>query len=403
MSLDALRFTQALPAASPAIADGASLRLETIVDSTAFAELKDEWTHLLEASPSDSLFVTWEWLHTWWTHLRGDAKLTILLVRRGPELLAVAPFVSHGVSLLGSARLSFLGEGRVGSDYLDVIVRHGAEDQAIPAIAAELVLLGATLRMTQLRITSSAGSRLARELRLRGCPVRATRTHRCPYIDLGGGSFEAYLATLGSEHRYGFQRKLRKLETRHDLRFERVSTESRRIELLPVLFELHRQRWSGRGGSDGLAGEGIAGFHEALTRLALERGWLRLFVLWLGPTPAATLYCFRYGPTFSFYQSGFDPQFTRLSVGLVALGLAIKSAIGEGALEFDFLHGEEGYKFHWTRAARRLGCVQAFPTGPLGRISWVARGALETARRAAHRLPPGVVAGISGARARASR
>ena len=163
MSLDTLHFTGARPALSPAVASEASLRVETLVDPAAFVELKDEWSRLLEDSPSDSLFVTWEWLHTWWTHLRGEAKLNLLVVRRGSDLLAIAPFVSDGANLFGSPKLSFLGEGRVGSDYLDVIVRPGAADQAIPAIAEQLALLGATLRMSQLRITASAGSRLARD------------------------------------------------------------------------------------------------------------------------------------------------------------------------------------------------------------------------------------------------
>jgi len=386
MSLDALLLAGGLVAPSPPIAGEAPLRVQTIVDANEFAALKDEWSSLLEKSSSNSLFVSWEWLHTWWNHLRGDAKLALVTVRRDHELVAIAPFVSHGADLFGSPTLSFLGEGRVGSDYLDVIVRHGAEDDAIPAIAEQLRRTGATLRMSQLRITSSAGSLLARELRLSGCPVRAIRTHRCPYIDLSAGSFEAYLRTLGSEHRYNFQRKLRRLESHHSLRFERVSTESRRVELLPVLFELHRQRWSERGGSDGLVGAEILEFHDELTRLALQRGWLRLFVLWLGDTPAATLYGFRYGHIFSFYQSGFDPRFAKLSVGLVALGLAIQDAIEDGASEFDLLHGEEPYKFHWAKAARRLGRVHAFPNRPLGRVSWAMRGAADWARRGARRL-----------------
>jgi CelD/BcsL family acetyltransferase involved in cellulose biosynthesis len=136
-----------------------------------------------------------------------------------------------------------------------------------------------------------------------------------------------------------------------------VTTESRRRELLPVLFELHRKRWSERGGSDGLFGPGLPEFHEEASRLALERGWLRLCVLWLGETPAAALYGFRYGAVFSFYQCGFDPRFAKLGVGLVALGLAIRSAVLEGAGEFDLLHGEEPYKFHWAKRTRALvGC-----------------------------------------------
>jgi len=400
MTLDVLHLT-ARP--SRVIAREAPLRVETVSDPVVFEQLGQEWNDLLQASRADRLFMTWEWLHTWWLHLSGGATLTLLMVRRGPELVAIAPFLSKGRSLLGAPRLSFLGVGRVGSDYLDVIVRHGAENEAIPALAEQLVAMGATLEMNQLRITSSAGSLLVREMRDRGCPVRAARTHRCPYIPLEGASFEGSLGSLGSEHRYNYLRKLRKLETQHSLRFERVSSESRRIELLPVVFDLHRRRWSERGGSDGLVGEDVLRFHEAVSRIALERGWLRLFVLWLGDTPAATLYGFRYRGVFSFYQSGFDPRFSKLSVGLVALGLTIRSAIAEGASEFDLLHGTEAYKFHWAKEARRLGCARTFPRGPLGHLAGAASSLVDTARRAAHRLPQGVVSRISAVRDRVSR
>jgi CelD/BcsL family acetyltransferase involved in cellulose biosynthesis len=384
-------------ASTPAVDARALPWIETIIDRAAFAGLRDEWTQLLQASRSDNLFLTWEWLHTWWTHLSADRRLAILAVRRGTQLVAIAPFASTGRSRLGVSRLEFLGTGRVGSDYLDVIVRHGAEQDVTRSLARHLIRRGAAVDMRQVRLPASAASALARELCRSGCPMRATRTHRCPVIDLDGRSFEEYLGSLGSEHRYSFQRKLRKLETQHDLRFERVSSEERRRELLPVLFELHRLRWSERGGSDGLEGSGIREFHEELTRLALERGWLRLFVLWLGGSPAATRYGFRYGRLFYFYQSGFDPRYRKLSVGLVAMGLAIKSAIEEGAAEFDLLHGEEAYKFHWAKKTRRLGRVVALPNSPLGRLSWAVAGAVGAARGLRHEVSKRMAAGSSAA------
>lgn len=383
---------------TPAVAEESVARVETVVDQAGFTGLRDEWSRLLQASRSDNLFLTWEWLHTWWTHLAGDRRLAILTLRRGGELLAIAPLALRGTNLLGVPTLEFLGTGRVGSDYLDVIVREGAPPDLIPSLARHLIRQRAIVDLRQVRMTTGAGSDLARELRRSGCPVRATRTHRCPVIDLGGFSWESYLGSLGSEHRYNFQRRLRKLDARHNLRFERVASEARRREVLPVLFELHRLRWSERGGSDGLEGPGIREFHDDLTRLALERGWLRLFVLWLGESPAATLYGFRYGRAFYFYQSGFDPRYRKLSVGLVAMGLAIKSAIEEGAAEFDLLHGEEPYKFHWAKRTRRLGRVLAFPRGARGRLSWGATAAFDAVRGLVRRLPRGVAAGISAAR-----
>jgi CelD/BcsL family acetyltransferase involved in cellulose biosynthesis len=388
----------ALTLTHPGAAD-TSLRVETIVDLAGFAALRDEWSQLLAASRSDNLFLTWEWLHTWWIHLCGRRRLTILALRRGTQLVALAPLASSGTSLLGASRLEFLGGGKVGSDYLDVIVHAGAEADVIPRLARHLLRSGAVLDMRQARLTTGSVTDLARELSRSGCALRVRRTHRCPFIDFGGRSFEAYLGGLGAEHRYNFQRKLRKLEARRDFRFECVSSEERRRELLPVVFELHRLRWSERGGSDGLAGAGVLEFHEDLTRLALERGWLRLFVLWLGAEPAATLYGFRYGRVFYFYQSGFDPRFGKLSVGLVSMGLAIKSAIEDGASEFDLLHGEETYKFHWASKTHRLGRVVAFPAGPLGRISWSAAAAADSARGVLRKLASGFAAGVSATRA----
>jgi CelD/BcsL family acetyltransferase involved in cellulose biosynthesis len=369
MTAEILRFATARPPVASIATPGASLRVEAVVDLAAFTQMKDPWNQLLEESRSDSIFLTWEWLHSWWGRLSGARRLHILTVRRGTELVAIAPLAAMGTNWLGLSTLEFLGTGRVGSDYLDVIIRRGEEEQALQVLTSHLARSGAILDLKQLRTTSSAGRKMVSSLRRSGCLVRSTRAHRCPFIDLRGLSFETYLSSLGSEHRYNFQRRLRRLETKHRLRFECVSSEARRREVLPILFELHRLRWESRGG-DGLVGPEIREFHDDVTGLALDRGWLRLFVLWLGGSPGATLYGFRRGSVFSFYQSGFDPRFSRLSVGLVAMGLAIKSAIEEGAHEFDLLHGEEPYKSHWARRSRSLSRAVVFPANPPGRASW---------------------------------
>jgi CelD/BcsL family acetyltransferase involved in cellulose biosynthesis len=221
-----------------------------------------------------------------------------------------------------------------------------------------------------------------------GCAVRRSAPAFCPYLDLRELSWDTLLAGLGPAHRANLRRRLRVLERGHTPRFELVGSEARRRELLPVLFELHRRRWAERGGSDGLLGPGLAAFHDQVSRLALRRGWLRLFVLWLGDVPAAALYCFRYREGVVFYQSGFDPGFARLGVGLVALGLALRSAVEEGAGEFDLLHGEEPYKFLWAKRRRPLAGFTVFPAGAHGRLAWGHDAAKDFARVLLRR-PPG--------------
>ena len=66
-------------------------------------------------------------------------------------------------------------------------------------------------------------------------------------------------------------------------------------------------------------------------RRALERGWLRMYVLRLDDRLAAVMYGFNYGGRFYFYQHGFDDQFSSHSIGLVLMALTIRAAIDEGA------------------------------------------------------------------------
>ena len=79
--------------------------------------------------------------------------------------------------------------------------------------------------------------------------------------------------------------------------------------------------------------------------------------------PVAALYGFFYQRVFYFYQSGYDPRYRKHSVGLVTMGLAIKSAIEDGAEEYDMLHGDESYKFQWAKDVRELEHLELYRAG----------------------------------------
>jgi CelD/BcsL family acetyltransferase involved in cellulose biosynthesis len=75
------------------------------------------------------------------------------------------------------------------------------------------------------------------------------------------------------------------------------------------------------------------------------------------------------------------------------MGLAIKSAIEEGAEEYDLLHGNETYKSHWSCDRRELSRLEAYPPRALGRICRSSVELERAVRRTARRvLPKGVLA-----------
>src|SRR5574342_1206990 len=113
-----------IPFTRPERSTGQALRVEVVADARDFAALRTRWNALLRDSRSDSIFLIWEWLHAWWTHLRGDRALHILLVWEGGELVGVAPLARSRRTPPWLSRLEFLGTGFAGSDYLDLIARH---------------------------------------------------------------------------------------------------------------------------------------------------------------------------------------------------------------------------------------------------------------------------------------
>jgi len=357
--------------------------LEIIDDVHTFSLLAPEWESLLRDSDADGLFLTWEWVFTWWKHLAGDCKLQIMTLRRGDLLVAIAPFALRPASvqhLPPVASLQFLGSGVAGSDYLDLIVRRGHEAETVRVLSERLNASGRALAFMRMRPVGPAAMLIER-MQQRRWHAWQGPSELCPYASLRGQSFDAYLASLGSEHRYAFRRKLGRIERRETASFDLARTEAERKEALGALYALHDLRWHSRGEPGAFSTQALRDFHDDLTRTALAAGWLRLWVLRIDGKPAAALYGFLRQRTFYFYQSGFDPAFARDSVGLVMLGVAVRAAIDEGADELDLLHGTESYKAHWTSASRELVRFELHSPGTLGFLEREATALTRRARR----------------------
>src|SRR4051794_385223 len=96
----------------------------TVIEEPAgLADLRDEWHGLLKDSDADCLFLTQEWLATWWAHFSRQRTLALVTLRRQGRLVGLAPFYLHTKtfgSVLPHRAMDFLATGVVGSDYLDV-------------------------------------------------------------------------------------------------------------------------------------------------------------------------------------------------------------------------------------------------------------------------------------------
>ncbi len=343
---------------------GAPLRAERVGD---IAALRAEWSSLAERS--GNLFSTWEWADVWWRHY-GDAKRQLILGCRASDgrLAALLPLVVDRERPLRVVR--FIG--------------HGAADELGPVCAPEdLSAAGAVLADPGLGGSQSWHVLLAERLPgahpwpvlLGGAELQRDSS---PDVDIAGLDWDAYLATRSSNFRSQVRRKERKLQRERDLSY-RLSDQPERLgEDMEALFRLHRARWG--EDASGAFDETREAFHRDFAAVALERGWLRLWMAESEGRAVAAWYGFRFGGAEWYYQFGRDPEWDRYSVGLVLLAHTLREAANDGLERYRLLRGGEGYKDRF--ATRDPGIVTvAAPRGLAGR-------AAVAGARTALRLPP---------------
>ncbi len=74
-------------------------------------------------------------------------------------------------------------------------------------------------------------------------------------------------------------------------------------------------------------------------------GLLRIGLLNLDSRPVAAILYFDYRDIVYLYNSGYDPEYRHLNVGLISKVMCIKESIQRGKKRFDFLKGAEAYKY----------------------------------------------------------
>jgi CelD/BcsL family acetyltransferase involved in cellulose biosynthesis len=143
----------------------------------------------------------------------------------------------------------------------------------------------------------------------------------------------------------------------------RVASDSYEFEQdLNTLFALHEERW--RKQTPFLQ---AAAFHRDFAMQAFKRGWSRLWILEIDSRPIAAELGFRFAGSEFFYQSGRDPSFQDVSLGLMVLVHAIREALAEGVQEFRLLRGGEPYKLRLATADPGLA-TYGLPRGSAARI-----------------------------------
>ena len=329
------------------------MEIQEVLAPDSLRTLREEWDLLVDSCSTATIYQTWEWNEAWWTAFGSGKRLRLLAVRDAGRLVGIAPlYVSRHLNS-PLRRLAFLGTGA--ADYLDLIADDKLADEVADSVFHHLDRARGydladlqQLRPGSLLLEVACAAR--NDTSLRRIPSILAQ-EVCPYLPLPG-NWEEFGKRLSKKTRSNlgyYDRLLFKSFSGVEVRLARPDELHAAME---ALFALHQSRWNARLLPGVLGSRKVQEFHRSVAARFQECGWLRLHLIEIEGNCVSALYCFRYRNRTYYYLGGFSPEFGKYSLGTVLTGRAIQHAIQEGCTEFDFLRGNEPYKYRWQPEER---------------------------------------------------
>ena len=351
-----------------------------VTDPRELAALRPAWEELLAASATNEPTQSPTWTLAWWDVFGGDdgRELRVLLFHDGDTLVGLAPLLARTVrhrKVLPFRRLELLCSGEeqadeVCSDYLGILARRGRERDVAAALAK--ALLGNVagpwdeLILPSMSTDTPLPAELARQLQAGDVHTIVEEPTVCLAAKLPK-TWELYLSSLGSSHRYAVKRALRDFEGWAGKAWE-LRVADRPEQLGPartVLESLHNERWRDEGRDGVFASARFRGFHDRVLPELASRGAAEITWLEVAGDPIAATYSLIWDGKVHFYQSGRKIDLPKaVRPGLVIHGLAIRRSIELGRREYDFLGGDRQYKRQLANTGHPLTSVRAVRRGP---------------------------------------
>ena len=360
--------------------------------------LAPRWNALLQASGSDSIFLTWEWISIWWDVFGKNFSLRVLTAHNDAgELVGIAPLMigrMRSPTRASFRALMLIGQqGDTMAEYLDFIIQAGREAEITAEFCAfiqtdlaaewdfvffERILTTSPNLPTLASRLSHAGfsAVLDGELKspfaaLGGTPPPERRLQAAaadqstslppeggvPILsapetgqDASGGSWPDFLAAKSRNFRNQWNNSWNRLQAEGDVKFLFAGRDLPLATALAEVTRLHRERWEDKSAS--FKTENYLKFHERLCERFHAEGWLLLLLLSVNGKNVAVRYDYVYANKLWCMQGGWSPEYAAKRVGTLLTGKVIEWGIEHGLREYDFLGGDSDYKRRWSNGER---------------------------------------------------
>lgn len=329
------------------------MRVETVTTIEAFEALESHWRDVYACDAQAHFYLSWDFMSVWLPLL--DREWLVLVARAhadGPPVAFFPLRMRTRVSRRGVLYSDLAMAGNRFADYTGFICQPRHAGAVVQAFAAEIkTRRWAIAHFEGLRVGDQQAAAL-RAAMAEPCaelldmaavdPGSDIDNSVCPVVHLPG-TFDGYLETLGPSTRQKLRRLLRRLDRGDELAVSLAGTETLARDL-DILFDLWRERWRGvkKERTDTL----VANMRSVL-EASFAKGSVVVTLLWhAGEAVAANaLFIDRSRGAMYFLVGARKTDCAVQSPGQMLHAHTIRLAIEWGCTSYDFLRGNEPYKY----------------------------------------------------------
>ena len=321
----------------------------------------EQWNNLLEKSKSKNIFLTFEWQYSWWNIFSNDnKKLFIIHVYNNNTLVGIAPLyinnIKHGP--FHQKRFEFIGSPEAGSDYLDVICMAGEEifiSNTIYKYIYNCFKEWDSLYFYDFPSNSMFFMNFICELNNDGKYCALNTASYCPTINLPN-KIEEYRSSMSSKRRQKLNWKINNLTQKGHVETVNIICDGS-DKYIDDYFDFYEKVRN-------INNKKLREFIKYYNNYIGNNSTIQIITLKQNENKLASILHFIYGERKYSYLTATNKNYDKnASVGEILVYECIKISIEEKFIKYDFLKGEEPYKFKWSNDGERSLSLKYYKFG----------------------------------------
>ena len=330
------------------------MRIRSITTLEEWSAWRERWQRLLDRAGPPFVYLTHEWIETWWQHFGRQHEVDILVAEDEEGPAGALPLMrsAYGKAGLTAKCLEFIGapfRGHLFARCMDLPIARQRVD-CLGAICEYLREHRGEWDFANLRRFPVASENLAALHQMApqfGLRLRAGESHSTYLLPLGC-SWEELLARQTGHFRNNLRYSGRRLNALGKVTMEDYATPEEVSAALPEIVELIGQSWQGGAGTSWVSEPAIRDFYLAVLLRLSEVGQVRLSAVRLEGRMicyAQLLTCKDYS---WFRDTVYHPDFKQGAPGINLLARLVQWSCENGLAVMEMGGGLQYYKRVWS-------------------------------------------------------